>query len=52
MLSIIHAASSPDPSLVKIKLHEVKSSGPEPTRNLAVKKAFWPSKEYLPLSII
>jgi hypothetical protein len=52
ILSTNQQASSPTPSLVKIKLHEVKSLGPGPMRNLAVKKPFFPSKEYFPLSII
>lgn len=51
-LSTSHAASSPFPSVVKIKLQEVKSVDPGPTFSLAVKNAFFPSKAYFPLSII
>jgi hypothetical protein len=45
ILSTIQAASSPTPSLVKIKLQETKSSGCGPVCNRAVKKPFLPSKE-------
>jgi hypothetical protein len=51
MESIIQHESSPSPSELKIKLTLEKSMGPAPTRNLAVKYALLPSKEYLPLSM-
>lgn len=51
MLSMSQQASSPTPSLLKMKLHDVKSNGPGPIRKRAVKKPFFPSNEYFPLSI-
>jgi len=52
ILSTNQQASSPIPSLVKIKLADVTSRGPGPVRNLAVKNPFLPSNEYFPLSMV
>ena len=45
MLSTSQQESSPTPSLDRIKLQEVKSFGPGPTRKRAVKNPFFPSNE-------
>ena len=46
------AESSPSPTALRMKLTEIESPGAKPVCNRAVKKPFFPSKEYSPFSIV
>ena len=51
-LSMSQTESSPSPTALKIKLTEIESPAAWPVFNRAVKKPFFPSKEYSPFSIV